>query len=160
MDHDGWAYGLTIRDYDSNEATTNPSSSESTPESESESSTTTAKAFDHIIYITKKPSVTAKISQNLKMLVTMPLLISLKVMAPTVPELVYQTADGESIPTDIVIRRINTRSTEIKEVSSSIPNTISINCSNLRPTITIKTRVPQGCIIKVNVTATDEVRWN
>ena len=58
---------------------------------------------------------------------------------------------------NIVIRRVNARSTEAEIVSFSIPEIGPIVGSNLRPIVAVETESPKSAIIKINPTATDEV---
>ena len=84
------------------------------------------------------------------------LLVSYRIGTKEALALVYQTADGETVPTNIVTGRGNTWSIEVEAVSYSIPGTSPINSSNTRPTVAMDAEVPHSAGIESDVPATDE----
>ena len=70
---------------------------------------------------------------------------------------VYQTADGETEPTIVVGRRVNTWRIEIEVVSISWGRR-RVDSSTAWPTEAMVAEAPQSAIIKVNPPATDEVK--
>ena len=70
-------------------------------------------------------------------------------------QLVYQTADGATVPTIVVSRRVNTWRMEVEAVSISWGRW-RVRFSSPRPTVARAAEVSQSTITKINPPATDE----
>jgi len=69
--------------------------------------------------------------------------------------IVYRTADGETIPTIAVIGLVYIRVVEVEIVSFSWDGR-RICSTNARPIVPIPTKEPQRAVCKIDKTATDE----
>ena len=76
----------------------------------------------------------------------------------TKPKLVYQTADGETVPTKVwAVGRADSRGIKFEVVSSSRPGTNPIGHRWARPIAAMPTEAPQRTVVQVDIPATDEV---
>ena len=87
------------------------------------------------------------------------LLVSHRIGTKEALVLVYQTADGETVPTKVwAVGRADSRGIKFEVVSSSIPGTNPIGHRWARPIAAMPTEAPQRTVVQVDIPATDEVK--